>query len=220
MSYMLLKSADMGNLNGGQVVNHSVSNVPMMSFMPGAPINAAVVFPVGGVVGRIKIVAGMGTVPHTLTAAVQVNPLFPTFLNRSISIPGPGTYYLPTTRDELIKGMKHISTNIDPGGSITISLDKWEVVLAADSSGPGTVAGVVHPSVVNQGPGTNILVIQSGAGNGIASGAIPKDSQLITATGGKVKAIGMATGVDIVGKASEDAVDGATFRMNVALSSV
>lgn len=220
MSQIFLKNGDTVNIGGSQVVVHSVTNVPIRTFTAGAPIASAISYPVGGLTGRIKIVAGAGTVAHTLTASIVVDPLFPVFVNRSISITGPGNYYIPTVRNELCRNLKRITTNVDPGGTLTVSLDSWKATLAGDSATPGTVAGVVYNTTAPTGPGANLLVIQSGPGVAIASGAISLGDTLITAADGKVKAVGTATGIDVVGTAAEDAIDGATFSINVALSSV
>ena len=56
-----------------------------------------------------------------------------------------------------------------------------------------------------------------GAAFGIASGSVTAGDKLISAPNGKVKSLGAHTGVDVVGTATESAVDGAVFKINVAL---
>lgn len=220
MSYVLLKNADTVNIDKNQVVTHTVANLPLRTILPGAPINTAIVFPSGGVIGQLKIVAGAGTVAHNLTVSVVVDPLFPVFVNRTIPISGPGTYYLPSGRNELIRNIKRITTNLDPKGTLTLSIDDWKALVAGDAETTGKVAGVVHSSVSMEGPGQNILIVQSGPAQSIAHGSITKGDTLITFTNGRTKTLTTETGVDIVGTASEDATDGMVFNINVALSSV
>jgi len=220
MSNIFLKNGDTVNISGMQVVKHSVTNVPIQTLMPGAPINAAVVYPTGGLTGRIKIVAGAGTVPHTLTASIVVDSFFNVFVNRAIAITGPGTYYIPTVRGELCRGLKRITTSADPGGSLVVSVDSWKALVAGDAESPGSVAGVVYYSSTPAAPGVNVLLVQSGRASAIASGAISNGDTLITAANGKVKSAGITTGVDVVGTASEDAIDGAVLYIDVALSSI
>jgi hypothetical protein len=220
MSQIFLKNGDVVSISGTQVVTHNVTNIPIHTYLAGAPVNAAVVYPIGGLTGRIKIVAGAGTLPHTLTASIVIDPLFPSWVNRSLSITGPGTYYLPVARNELCRNLRRIVTSADPGGTLTVSLDSWKATLAGDSAAPGTVAGVVYSTTSASGPGDNLLIIQSGVATAVASGAITKGDTVITAAAGKVKTAGMATGVDVVGTALEDALDGAEFVLTVALSSI
>lgn len=216
MSFMYLKNEG-PPLEANQVVSFQTTNVPVATYAPGAKIDSAVTMPVGDYTGKVKIVAGPMTVPHNVTLTVVSHPLFPLSKTITVFIAGPGTYVVPTSRDELIRDIKHITTNKDPQDTLTLSLDAWSISLAGNEAGPNTLAGVTYNMAPSSTFGAKVIVVLGGAAFGIASGSVTAGDKLISAPNGKVKSLGAHTGVDVVGTATESAVDGAVFKINVAL---
>jgi hypothetical protein len=218
-SQIILLNGDTSEIKENIVCSHSTSLVPLATLTAGAKLNAKIKYPSALSVGRLKLDYGMGTVAHNVTLYVYETWPLPIVKVVTLPITGAGVTYYPSTPGSVVRYLKLLTTDKDPGGTLTLGLEKWTALIAPD--GATGLVGVTMDNGSPAKPGNSLVLVNSGAAQATAKGAIKKDDQLISATGGLVQTLPAGkTGVDIIGTASVDAADGTLFAINVDISSI